>query len=129
MFYSKAEFIVFADTAGVNFDAYDTKKSFLDLFIDRAKHFLVYEDLPAYRSMMLPFINPVLNGQLVHSTDKLAFLIRGVCLKANSARYKMRYKSILYDQEVVTLKKKYLIYLHQKMRVIHHFFNYYDTLA
>ena len=84
------EFVVFADTASVNFDALDTKNSFLDLFIDRAKQFLVYEDLPEYRNMILPFINPVLNGQLVYSTDKLAFLIRDICLRANSARYKMR---------------------------------------
>ena len=32
-----------------------------------------------------------------------------------------------YVQEVVTLKKKYLIYLHQKMRFTP-FINYYETL-
>ena len=35
---------------------------------------------------------------------------------------------ILYVQEVVTLQKKYLIYLHQKMRFTP-IFNYYDTLG
>ena len=35
---------------------------------------------------------------------------------------------ILYVQEVVTLQKKYLIYLHQKMRLTP-FINYYDTLG
>ena len=36
--------------------------------------------------------------------------------------------NILYAQEVVTLLKKYLIYLHQKMRFTP-FINYYDTLG
>ena len=35
---------------------------------------------------------------------------------------------ILYVQELVTLQKKYLIYLHQKMRFTP-FINYYDTLG
>ena len=35
---------------------------------------------------------------------------------------------VLYVQEVVTLQKKYLIYLHQKMRFTP-FINYYDTLG
>ena len=35
---------------------------------------------------------------------------------------------ILYVQEVGTLQKKYLIYLHQKMRFTP-FINYYDTLG
>ena len=35
---------------------------------------------------------------------------------------------ILYVQEVVTLQKKYLIYLHQKM-MFTPFINYYDTLG
>ena len=35
---------------------------------------------------------------------------------------------VLYVQEVVTLQKKYLIYLHQKMRSTP-FINYYDTLS
>ena len=33
---------------------------------------------------------------------------------------------LLYVQEVVTLRKKYLIYFHQKMRFTS-FINYYDT--
>ena len=35
---------------------------------------------------------------------------------------------LLYVQKVVTLQKKYLIYLHQKMRFTP-FINYYDTLG
>ena len=36
--------------------------------------------------------------------------------------------NLLYVQEVVTLQKKYLIYLHQKMRFTP-YINYYDTLG
>ena len=36
--------------------------------------------------------------------------------------------NVQYVQEVVTLQKKYLIYLHQKMRFTP-FINYYDTLG
>ena len=37
-------------------------------------------------------------------------------------------KIVLYVQEEVTLQKKYLIYLHQKMRLTP-FINYYDTIG
>ena len=37
-------------------------------------------------------------------------------------------KKVLYVQEEVTLQKKYLIYLHKKMRFTT-FFNYYNTLG
>ena len=37
-------------------------------------------------------------------------------------------KDVLYVQEVVTLQKKYLIYLHQNMRFTP-FINYFDTLV
>ena len=37
-------------------------------------------------------------------------------------------RMVLYVQEVVTLQKKYLIYLHRKMRFTP-FINYYDTLC
>ena len=36
-------------------------------------------------------------------------------------------QNVLYVQEVVTLQKKYLIYLHQTMRFTP-FINYYDTI-
>ena len=35
---------------------------------------------------------------------------------------------VLYVQEVVTLQKKYFIYLQQKMKITQ-FINYYDTLG
>ena len=39
-----------------------------------------------------------------------------------------KFAVLLYVQEVVALRKKYLIYLHQKMRFTP-FINYYDTLG
>ena len=41
---------------------------------------------------------------------------------------RMQQGYILYVQEVVPLQKKYLIYLHQKIRFAP-FINYYDTLG
>ena len=40
----------------------------------------------------------------------------------------IRFRNVLYVQEVVTLQKKYLIYLHQRMRFTP-FINYYNTLG